>query len=92
VSDEVEELRRKVLEATIDVLRAVRRRVELVEELGRVKKRRGMPIRSPEVERELIFRVRKEGESMGLDPDFCEKLTRMLIEYSVSVQARRVYG
>jgi len=92
VADEIEELRRKILEATIDVLKAVKRRVELVEELGRVKRRRGIPIRSPEVERELISRIRREGEDMGLDPDFCERLTRMLIEYSVSVQSRGVDG
>lgn len=88
--DEVDELRKKILEATIDVLRAIRRRVELVERLGKVKRERGLPIRSPEVERELISRVREEGARMGLDPDFCENIVRAIIEYSVSVQARGV--
>ncbi len=84
--DNVEELRRRILDATIDILKAVKRRVELVEELGRVKRSKGLPIRDPEVERNVIFKVRVEGEKMGLDPNFCEKLTRIIIDYSVKVQ------
>ncbi|MEM1659133.1 MAG: chorismate mutase [Candidatus Jordarchaeales archaeon] len=85
---EIEELREKIMEATVDVLKAVKRRIEYVEALGKVKRERGLPIRDPEAEKRLIVRVREEGVKMGLDPDFCEKLVRMLIEYSVVVQMR----
>jgi len=89
---EVDELRRQIMDATLDVLKAIRRRVELVERLGEVKRRMGVPLRDLDVEKTVVSRVREEAERMGLDPEFCGKIAEMLIEYSVKVQERIIGG
>jgi len=89
---EVDELRRQIMDATLDVLKAIRRRVELVERLGEVKRRMGVPLRDLDVEKTVVLRVREEAERMGLDPEFCGKIAEMLIEYSVKVQERIIGG
>ena len=76
-----------------DLVRLLAARHEAAMEIGRMKADRGMPVRVPERERELLDIVRSEAGELGIDPDATEAIFNLILEQSRAAQRReRVTG
>jgi chorismate mutase/prephenate dehydrogenase len=86
--EELEALRRRIdaADAALVELLAERRRV--VEQVGELKRARGLPLYHPAREEDLISRRRGQGEAAGLDPDLVEDVFRRLLRSSRVAQSR----
>ncbi|GIU91356.1 MAG: hypothetical protein KatS3mg011_0262 [Acidimicrobiia bacterium] len=69
-----------------EIVRLLARRLELSLEIGREKARRGLPVRAPEREQELLEVIREEAVAQGLDPDHVSRLFELVLEESRRVQ------
>ncbi|MEM3586627.1 MAG: chorismate mutase [Candidatus Jordarchaeaceae archaeon] len=84
--DELEKLRLKINEVTIDIFKLIKKRLELAREIGKIKALRGLPIRDKEAERRLLSTVRKTCEELKIFPELGEAVAKLLIKYSIKVQ------
>lgn len=69
-----------------EIVRLLARRQEMSLEIGRVKATRGLPVRAPERERELLDIIRQEAEIHGIRPDHVEALFSLVLEESRTIQ------
>lgn len=69
-----------------EIVRLLARRQELSLQIGREKARRGLPVRAPERERELLEVIREEAAAEGIDPDHAARLFELVLEESRRVQ------
>jgi len=84
--DELETLRLKINEITVDIFRLIKKRLELARAIGRIKALKGLPIKDEEAERRLLSTVRKTCEDLRIFPELGEALAKLLIKYSIKVQ------
>ncbi|HHC08861.1 MAG TPA: 3-deoxy-7-phosphoheptulonate synthase [Actinobacteria bacterium] len=73
-----------------ELLRIVAERVRHATDIGRIKARRNMALRSPDREAELLEEVRRDAGDVGLDPDFAVELMELILAHSRSEQRRAV--
>ncbi len=71
-----------------DIVRALSRRRDLALEIGRVKAERGMSVRSPAREAELIEIIREEAVLQNLDPEQVEAVFQVILAGSRAEQRR----
>ena len=64
----------------------VARRLHASVEIGRIKAKRGLPLRSPDREAELIDEAREDAVAAGVDPDYIEALFTTVLDYSRAAQ------
>lgn len=69
-----------------EIVRLLSRRQEMSLEIGRVKATRGLPVRAPERERELLDIIRVEAEIQGLRADHVEALFQLVLVESRNIQ------
>jgi chorismate mutase / prephenate dehydrogenase len=69
-------------------LKIIAERQALAKEIGRIKAELGRPTRDFAQEREVAVRARRNAEALGLDADFAEQLSLMLIRASLTAQER----
>lgn len=78
----LEDLRNRIDECDHELVNLLLRRKDLVAEVARVKKERGLPTLHPAREEDLISARRSQARSTGLDPDFIEDLFRTIMRNS----------
>lgn len=71
-----------------EIVRLLARRQEMSLEIGRVKALRGLPVRAPERELELIEIIRQEAEIQGIRADHVQELFEVVLAESRDVQER----
>ena len=71
-----------------DIVRALSRRRDLALQIGRVKAERGMSVRSPAREAELMEIIREEAVIQGLDPEQVEAVFQVILAGSRAEQRR----
>jgi 3-deoxy-7-phosphoheptulonate synthase/chorismate mutase-like protein len=69
-----------------EIVRLLARRMEMSLEIGRVKARRGLPVRAPEREAELLAIIREEAAIQGLRPEHANEIFELVLEESRRVQ------
>ena len=69
-----------------ELVKLVARRLHASVEIGRIKAKRDLPIRSPEREAELIEEARDDAAASGIDPDYVEALFTVVLDHSRSAQ------
>jgi 3-deoxy-7-phosphoheptulonate synthase len=69
-----------------ELVKLVARRLRASVEIGRIKSRRNLPMRSPDREAELIAEARDDAAAAGVDPDYVEALFTIILEYSRAAQ------
>ncbi|HLF06572.1 MAG TPA: prephenate dehydrogenase/arogenate dehydrogenase family protein [Thermoplasmata archaeon] len=69
-----------------ELVRLVRRRLNLARQVGDVKRRAGIPIRDFAVEKEVLERVSRECVRLGVEPEVGQRMARLLIRASVQTQ------
>ncbi|MGH9166376.1 MAG: chorismate mutase [Acidimicrobiia bacterium] len=86
MAGEEESLRQSVDRLDREIVRLLAHRLELTLTIGHNKAERGLPVRSPEREAEVLATIRREGEALGLDGAFVEEVFRPILEHSRSRQ------
>lgn len=86
MADSLEKLRGGIREVDYQILKLVKKRLQLAEEIGVVKKNAGLLIVDPNVEKDVIERALTWSREIGLNQDFTKKLVRLLINEAVRVQ------
>jgi len=81
--DEIDRIDRRLLEL-------VAARLCHATEIGVIKARRRMPLRSPDREVELLDEVRSDARSLSLDPEFAVALMELILDHSRAEQRRAV--
>ena len=71
-----------------DLVRLLASRHRLAMDIGRMKAERGMPVRIPDRERELLDIIRAEAVEQGLEPDEVERIFSIVLEQSRAAQRR----
>ena len=71
-----------------DLVRLLASRHNLAMEIGRLKADKGLPVRVPERERELLDIIRAEAQASDLDPDQVETIFNLILEQSRAAQRR----
>jgi 3-deoxy-7-phosphoheptulonate synthase len=74
-----------------ELVKLVARRLRASVEIGRVKARRDLPMRSPDREAELIAEARDDAVAAGIDPDYIESLFTIILEHSRAAQQDAIH-
>jgi len=85
-SKELEALREKIAELTLEIIRLSNERLLLAKRIGEIKARNGLPLEDPLTENELRNRVIEFSKKCGISINFSLKLLKLLIEESKRVQ------
>jgi 3-deoxy-7-phosphoheptulonate synthase len=70
-----------------ELVRLVAMRLESSLDIARIKAARGLAIRSPDREAELIDEARDDAATAGIDPDYVEDLMTLVLKHSRAAQA-----
>jgi len=69
-----------------EVVRLLARRRDLARSIGKLKTERGLPIRVPEREAELLDDIRAEAKLYGMDDTYIVALFELVLEQSRRIQ------
>jgi chorismate mutase-like protein len=78
--DELSELRKQIDAADSAIIRAVADRMEIVRAVGRYKKGASVPVVQPARITAVSDSYARQGEELGLDPEFARRLYAFLLE------------
>lgn len=87
-AEELEELREAISDVDRSLLELIHRRMELAEEVGRVKYESGRPIMVPEVHDQVLTRARQHAEACGVSGDVMAAIFDAVMRGSVERQHR----
>lgn len=73
-----------------ELVKLVAARLHSSVEIGRIKAARGLTMRSPDRERELIDEARGDAASLGVDPDYIQALMELVLKHSRAAQLRSI--
>ena len=82
----LEDKRSKVKDITLEIMRLVKQRLDLVKEIGAIKQELGLSIIDKQAEDELRASVLELSNSIGLDKGFALRLLNILIRESIRLQ------
>ncbi|OGL59829.1 MAG: hypothetical protein A3J27_14415 [Candidatus Tectomicrobia bacterium RIFCSPLOWO2_12_FULL_69_37] len=85
MTDGLAALRRRIEECDAEIVRWVNARLKVCQEVGRVKNERGMAVRAPEREREVIAKALRLSQG-PCSPEVLEKLFRLLIDAAIALE------
>jgi aspartate aminotransferase len=84
---ELDQLRKRIEEITIEMLSLLKTRIEIAEEIGRIKKQQGMSVSNESREDELRELVKKRCQEINFDSNTALKFLNFLLNESVKVQS-----
>ena len=84
--NELDVLRERIAEVTLEILRLCGERFSLAKKIGEIKIRMKMPIENTEVEDKLKRKVLEECRVYGIDSHFGLKVLNLLLEESRRIQ------
>jgi len=84
---ELEELRKKIEEITIQMLSLLKTRTEIAQEIGKIKQQQAMSVSNESREDDLRELVRIECQKIGFEENVAQKFLNFLLNESVKVQS-----
>ena len=84
---ELEKLRKKIEEITIEMLSLLKTRTEIAQEIGKIKKKEGMSVSNESREDELRELIKKQCQVINFDSNAALKFLNFLLNESVKVQS-----
>jgi aspartate aminotransferase len=84
---ELEELRKRIEEITIEMLSLLKTRTDIAQEIGKIKNQRGMSVSSESREDELRELIKKQCQKIDFDSNSALKFLNFLLNESVKVQS-----
>ena len=85
MTDELAPFRRRIDECDEKLVRLINERLRVAREVGQLKAAKGMTVRIPEREREVIARALEVSEG-PCPPEILEKVFRILIDTAVALE------
>ncbi len=82
----LDQVRAQIDENDSELLKVLRKRLELVKQVGVIKSREGTPVYVPERELSLIEKRRAQAENLGLNPDLAEDVLRRVMRESYGAE------
>ena len=86
---ELERLRTDVLDTTTEIIRQVKKRMQLSQQIGHLKTRLNIDIRDEKVEHDVQKSILTLSKELGLDSEFSVKLLDLLLTESINIQQRQ---
>ena len=86
---ELEQLRTEVLDTTSQIIRQVKKRMQLSQQIGHLKSRLNIDIRDEKVEQDIQKSVLALSEELELDSEFSVKLLDLILTESINIQRRQ---
>ncbi|HZE77108.1 MAG TPA: aminotransferase class I/II-fold pyridoxal phosphate-dependent enzyme [Nitrososphaeraceae archaeon] len=83
---ELERLRTDVLDTTTEIIRQVKKRMQLSQQIGHLKARLNIDIRDEKVEHDVQKSILTLSKELGLDSEFSVKLLDLLLTESINIQ------
>ena len=87
--EHLEELRREIVAVDGQLVALLARRLALVEEVGRVKRRLGLPTLDPTREAEVVRRAAELARANGVDPELARDVLWRIMAHARNVQDTR---
>ena len=84
---ELEELRKKIEEITVEMLSLLKIRTEIAQEIGKIKNEQGMSVQNESREDDLRELIKKECHKIGFDETTALKFLNFILNESVKVQS-----
>ena len=84
---ELEELRKKIEDITIQMLSLLKTRTEIAQEIGKIKNKEGMSVSNESREDKLRELVKRQCKEIGFDSNIALKFLNFLLNESVKVQS-----
>ena len=84
---ELEELRKKIEEITVEMLSLLKTRTEIVQEIGKIKNEQGMSVQNESREDDLRELIKNECKKIGFDENTALKFLNFVLNESVKVQS-----
>ena len=84
---ELEELRKKIEEITIEMLSLLKTRNEIAQEIGKIKNQHGMSVSNESRENELRDLVKRKCQEINFDSNTAMKFLNFLLNESVKAQS-----
>ena len=75
-----------------ELLRLIAHRLQRSVEIGKVKIEQGLPLRSPEREKELIEEVMGDAAAIGISPEYAGEMFELILRHSRAAQRDAIYG
>lgn len=79
-------LRKKIDKIDEQILKLLKKRVDVVEKIGKYKKNNNIPIKDVKREKEVIEVLVKKAKEYGLSKDIIQKIWRNIFDYSYKVE------
>ncbi len=87
---ELNKLRAKIDEIDSEILKLIKERMAIVEEISNIKREKGLPVYDGEREREVVESRVKKAMEMGLSPELTREVFTAILHHSKRVQVRNV--
>ena len=84
---ELDQLRKRIGEITIEMLSLLKTRIEIAEEIGKIKNQQGMSVSNESREDELRELVKKRCQEINFDSNIALKFLNFLLNESVKIQS-----
>lgn len=83
-SSQMPRLRTRIDTLDARLIALIAERSRLIDEAARIKAREGLPARIDARVEEVAFNCRRLAENEGLDPDFAERIWRLMMEHFIA--------
>jgi aspartate aminotransferase len=87
--DDLEQLRGEMREVTAEIMKQVKKRMEIAKKIGDVKSKKGLDVVDEKAEDELRSFIMKQCSQIGLEQDLGARLLNILLNESARVQIKK---
>jgi len=87
--DDLDQLRGEIREVTAEIMKQVKRRMEIAKKIGEVKSKRGLDVVDERAEEELRSFIMNLCSQVGLEQEFGARLLNILLNESAKVQTKK---
>lgn len=84
----IDELRDQIDQCDDQIMQALNRRLEIVQQVAKYKKEHQLPVRQPQRMTELTERLIKQYSSETLSPALIKKIYQLIMEYAIELEQK----
>lgn len=82
----IDNIRLKIDEVDDKLLELIIQRLDLVKQIGEIKKQNSLPVKNKQREQQLLDRLTKQAAQENIEPDIVKKIWKVLIEISYEIE------
>lgn len=88
MNEVIDELRDQIDQCDDQIMQALNRRLEIVQQVAKYKKEHQLPVRQPQRMTELTERLIKQYSSETLSPALIKKIYQLIMEYAIELEQK----